>query len=112
MSDMYDIARRVTDEVLGEGTYADLNRGNPDPGVQAAIKRARTPPEGWSVFGTHVDIPGPLEFSTETDEAGMPLWERLIESITCPRCGMTSYNANDIREGYCGNCHDWTGGKE
>lgn len=29
-------------------------------------------------------------------------------SITCPRCGMTSYNANDIREGYCGNCHDWT----
>jgi ribosomal protein S27AE len=30
-------------------------------------------------------------------------------SITCPRCGMTSYNENDIREGYCGNCHDWTG---
>jgi ribosomal protein L37E len=30
-------------------------------------------------------------------------------SITCPRCGMTSYNPNDIREGYCGNCHDWTG---
>ena len=30
------------------------------------------------------------------------------DSITCPRCGMTSYNPNDIREGYCGNCHDWT----
>lgn len=30
------------------------------------------------------------------------------ESFTCPRCGMTSYNPNDIREGYCGNCHDWT----
>jgi ribosomal protein L37E len=29
--------------------------------------------------------------------------------FTCPRCGMTSYNPNDIREGYCGNCHDWTG---
>ena len=29
-------------------------------------------------------------------------------SFTCPRCGMTSYNPNDIREGYCGNCHDWT----
>jgi protein-arginine kinase activator protein McsA len=26
-------------------------------------------------------------------------------SITCPRCGMTSYNPNDIRERYCGNCH-------
>lgn len=22
---------------------------------------------------------------------------------------MTSYNPNDIREGYCGSCHDWTG---
>lgn len=31
-------------------------------------------------------------------------------SITCPRCGMTSHNANDVREGYCGRCHDWTGG--
>jgi ribosomal protein L37E len=29
-------------------------------------------------------------------------------SITCPRCGRTSYNPNDIREGYCGFCHDWT----
>jgi ribosomal protein L37E len=26
----------------------------------------------------------------------------------CPRCGMTSYNANDIEQGYCGACHDWT----
>jgi hypothetical protein len=74
MGDLYDIARQITDEVLGEGTYADLNRGNPDPGVQAAIERA---------------------------EQG---------SITCPRCLMTSYNPNDIREGYCGNCHDWTRG--
>lgn len=30
------------------------------------------------------------------------------ESITCPRCGMTSYNSRDIEEGYCGNCHWWT----
>jgi len=27
------------------------------------------------------------------------------ESITCFGCGMTSYNGNDIREKYCGNCH-------
>jgi hypothetical protein len=33
---------------------------------------------------------------------------REAPSITCPRCGMTSYNENDIAEGYCGNCHDWT----
>jgi hypothetical protein len=29
-------------------------------------------------------------------------------SITCPRCGRTSHNPNDVREGYCGACHDWT----
>lgn len=31
-----------------------------------------------------------------------------VDSITCPICHMTSYNPNDIREGFCGNCHDWT----
>jgi protein-arginine kinase activator protein McsA len=30
------------------------------------------------------------------------------ESITCPECGMTSYNPNDVAEGYCGNCHAFT----
>jgi hypothetical protein len=29
-------------------------------------------------------------------------------AFACPRCGMISRNANDVREGYCGNCHDWT----
>lgn len=29
-------------------------------------------------------------------------------SVTCPRCSMTSYHPRDIREGYCGHCHDWT----
>lgn len=28
--------------------------------------------------------------------------------IACPVCGRTSFNPNDEREGYCGNCHDWT----
>jgi hypothetical protein len=31
-----------------------------------------------------------------------------MESITCPECGWTSYNPNDVREGYCGHCHDFT----
>jgi hypothetical protein len=30
-------------------------------------------------------------------------------AFTCPRCGRTSHNPNDEREGYCGACHDWTG---
>lgn len=28
--------------------------------------------------------------------------------ITCPRCHRTSYHPQDIKEGYCGACHDWT----
>lgn len=27
------------------------------------------------------------------------------KSITCPSCGMTSHNPNDIEQKYCGNCH-------
>src|SRR5205807_7468130 len=30
------------------------------------------------------------------------------ESITCPLCGMTSHNPNDVKNGYCGNCHAFT----
>lgn len=30
------------------------------------------------------------------------------ESFTCPVCGMTSYNPNDVQHSYCGNCHEWT----
>jgi hypothetical protein len=32
----------------------------------------------------------------------------LTPSITCPVCGMTSYNQTDIEQGYCGRCHNWT----
>lgn len=30
-------------------------------------------------------------------------------SFTCPDCGLTSYNQDDEREGYCARCNDWTG---
>lgn len=29
-------------------------------------------------------------------------------TVTCPRCGRTSANPNDVREGYCGACRTWT----
>lgn len=44
------------------------------------------PPAGWFHFGTHVDEPVRLEFSEETDEALMPLWERPIPPAECS-CG-------------------------
>ena len=30
-----------------------------------------------------------------------------LPSITCPKCLMTSHNPNDVREQFCGNCHEW-----
>jgi hypothetical protein len=38
------------------------------------------------------------------------LLDEVVESpsITCPVCGMTSYNANDVRHGWCGNCRKQT----
>lgn len=29
-------------------------------------------------------------------------------SITCPRCGKTSYHPGDITNGYCARCRWWT----
>jgi ribosomal protein L37E len=31
--------------------------------------------------------------------------EQQDKSITCPRCGWTSYNPNDVAMQYCGHCH-------
>lgn len=28
-------------------------------------------------------------------------------SITCPACGWTSWNSGDVKERYCGNCHQY-----
>jgi hypothetical protein len=45
-----------------------------------------------------VTRPGPL--STATEETTPPF-------IQCPNCGRWSYNENDIREKYCGECHQY-----
>lgn len=33
-------------------------------------------------------------------------------SITCPKCGKTSYNMNDIDQRYCGACHAFHEGEK
>lgn len=45
------------------------------------VETAPEPPEGWFNFGTHVDHDGPIEFSDEKDDAGMPKWERPVETV-------------------------------
>jgi len=31
------------------------------------------------------------------------------ESFTCPACGRTSHHPEDLKHGYCGACHAFTG---
>lgn len=53
----------------------------PTPAGQDVLEVLVVPdvPPGWYVFGSHADRPGVmLEFSEETEEGGMPLWERPI----------------------------------
>jgi hypothetical protein len=55
-----------------------------------------------ALFGPGGKMGGPMKdwkmYQQEVPEAG----------ITCPQCGRTSYSPDDVREGYCGHCHDWT----
>jgi hypothetical protein len=44
----------------------------------------------------------------EADPAGWVAERVGPPGFTCPRCGRTSHHPDDIREGYCGACHDWT----
>lgn len=72
---------------------AELERT--DPEVAAARKALDELPEVFARYERHM-------------AARKAVGVRPTPSITCPVCGMTSYNPNDIREGYCGNCHAWT----
>jgi 4-hydroxy-3-methylbut-2-en-1-yl diphosphate synthase IspG/GcpE len=65
----------------------------------------------WAVDPARVSL---LETTDLIDEitAGLELIksrENTIRnlSITCPKCGKTSYNSGDILNKYCGNCHLW-----
>lgn len=35
-----------------------------------------------------------------------------VPSFTCPQCGRTSHNLNDVQNNYCGHCHLFWGDKK
>jgi ribosomal protein S27AE len=39
------------------------------------------------------------------ERLGVPL---AASRFACPRCGAVSHHPQDVLEGYCGRCHDWT----
>jgi hypothetical protein len=84
-------------------------------GVRAELEVLRLP--GWQVEAALTRVVSrmleQMEHAADEDEARRVLLVAELEkrapvpvpSITCPTCGRTSWNPNDVRERYCGNCH-------
>lgn len=97
----------------GEGMEPVRHVFSSEAEARAAMKRA---------FETATKIPEVKRVDTDTEGnaflSGASI-QSLMESrqakgaatFTCPKCGAVSYNPNDIREGYCGRCHEFTGEK-
>lgn len=58
----------------------------------------------WELWQSMAPTPTAAEFLAELDRAPTP-----VAGFTCPRCRRTSHHPDDIRNGYCGACHDYTG---
>jgi hypothetical protein len=90
------------------GVLTRVWNGITDGGVQAFVfvhRIAVRNTEDAAVFERElIAMPGirPVLLTQLLDEATNP------PSITCSVCGMTSYNVNDMRHGWCGNCHKQT----
>lgn len=64
----------------------------------------------------HATLSGARQEAFEAGWRIAPLWPIELcpsrghdeDAFACPRCHRTSWNPNDLREGYCGACHDWT----
>jgi hypothetical protein len=54
------------------------------------------------VFGEIYRTHFPQSGRPFTDKASLPM------SFTCPKCNAVSYNPNDVRERYCGACHEFS----
>lgn len=79
-------------ERLRTGPFSDLNAAlSAEPGTVAELDG------DWAM----------VEYPT-WGQFGCPVAELTLAEFTCPRCQRTSYNPNDLAEGYCGACHDWT----
>ena len=79
MSDpMYRIAREVMDEVMGEGAYAEHNKDNPDPRIQAEVK-------AWAE-GVHTQVSPTLYRLTYQPAPGMDetVWEKTADQLLVP----------------------------
>lgn len=85
--------------------------------VAEAIRRfdaATTPVEFWAIMAW-AKRRSSWSFRTSEDNKKLEAaWERARKRIspqgfTCPVCHKTSYHPEDVRNQYCGNCHEFRG---
>ena len=59
-------------------------------------------PVNWQIKDPETGaVHGPNVVVNESGEVTFP------NSITCPKCGMTSHHPEDIKQNYCRNCHQF-----
>lgn len=60
----------------------------------------------WVVEARLTGVPAETTPSPKnTDLSNLP--DSMQNSLTCPQCGMTTYNMTDIERKYCANCHQF-----
>lgn len=75
---IFDIIKCFVDEDLADEYAERLNEKA--VGWESlhylVVRLVVLPPKGWSVFGTHMDYGGEIEFTKELDFDGYPIGER------------------------------------
>lgn len=97
-----------SDEFLGNVTRHWLGRGMHDGSVRAGILVSDPIRDALDELLTVCDGIADFELDAAVEKARDAIATATGEprpSITCPECGLTSYNGTDVSTRYCGNCH-------
>lgn len=107
--DVWHTVPATADTILARAALARTVHGLVDHGLIELLREHSRPEHASFTVRAAADVrEGLLVVAEALFTAGAELgWLRL--EFTCPRCDMTSHNPVDASQGYCGNCHDWTG---
>lgn len=88
-------------EYLGDGLYADFD------GQTVRLFASNGVSTSNEVFLEADSLAALLRYLVRVKTQ-----QTLAPSFTCPKCSAVSYNPNDISQGYCARCDEFTGGKK
>lgn len=83
LNDLADHLEADRDEMVEKGADGDLiDQRVVD--MRDRADRLLSPPEGWVAFGTNVNTKHVMEFSSDVDESGLPMFERVVIEVSVP----------------------------